>query len=168
MTNAPRKLTTVVQMLHAETLVVDSLALVRVDSLVMGTLVMVLLLFLFNFYCFLNTYYADIDECETENKCGANSACTNTIGGYSCSCLSGFYSTLLGCIGKIFYKKGLLFFLLFTMLTIFLDKNECIVGPNNCTGNTTCVNNIGGYTCECRGTLDASGNCQGKICYFRK
>ena len=33
---------------------------------------------------------ADIDECSGENECGANSACVNTVPGYTCDCITGY------------------------------------------------------------------------------
>ena len=36
----------------------------------------------------------DIDECAPEpSVCGPDSICTNTIGGYNCSCVGGFTET---------------------------------------------------------------------------
>ena len=37
---------------------------------------------------------ADINECQVDlNKCGTNAICSNTFGGYSCTCLAGYAKT---------------------------------------------------------------------------
>ena len=44
----------------------------------------------------------DIDECEDgTDSCDENADCTNTDGGYTCSCLSGYSGDGMSCIGKI-------------------------------------------------------------------
>ena len=43
--------------------------------------------------------YSDIDECSGgQNNCSEKSVCTNTIGSYQCSCLSGYYDEGLGYV----------------------------------------------------------------------
>lgn len=45
----------------------------------------------------------DIDECDAANganRCGANSMCINTPGGYTCHCKPGFTGNAFkGCLG---------------------------------------------------------------------
>nr|CAD7595605.1 unnamed protein product [Timema genevievae] len=71
----------------------------------------------------------DIDEC-TENEespCDSNQDCTNTQGGYTCSCKYGFLldQTLQACI----------------------DVNECQVNSHNCLPTQRCDNTIGSFQC---------------------
>ena len=43
---------------------------------------------------------ADIDECATKaHNCHANAACTNTNGGFTCKCKSGFSGDGQNCLG---------------------------------------------------------------------
>lgn len=46
-----------------------------------------------NFFIFINIIIIDINECEVNlDECNVTtSICNNTIGGYNCSCRSGFY-----------------------------------------------------------------------------
>ncbi|KAJ8307441.1 hypothetical protein KUTeg_015525 [Tegillarca granosa] len=39
---------------------------------------------------------------------------------------------------------------------LFSDVNECATGQHNCTGNATCTNNVGNYSCSCN--LGFTGN----------
>ncbi|KAL3836478.1 hypothetical protein ACJMK2_021910, partial [Sinanodonta woodiana] len=71
----------------------------------------------------------DIDECK-ENKivCGDPlKTCTNTMGSYYCSCLSGYAAQNNTC----------------------QDFNECN-DPSANTCEQICSNTLGGYTCSCR------------------
>ena len=74
----------------------------------------------------LSIILLDINEC-TEGADGCAQTCTNEIGGFSCSCNSGYRlaSNGRGCV----------------------DINECTEGPNGC--DQTCINTIGSYTCSC-------------------
>ena len=68
----------------------------------------------------------DINEC-ADGTHGCAQMCTNQIGGYSCSCGSGYQlaSDRRGCV----------------------DINECTEGTDNC--GQTCTNTIGSYRCSC-------------------
>ena len=74
----------------------------------------------------LFSLYIDINEC-AESTDGCAQTCINEIGGYSCSCGSGYRlaSNRRGC----------------------LDINECSEGIDGC--DHTCTNTIGSYTCSC-------------------
>eukprot|EP00388_Colpodella_angusta_P014247 GDKJ01035633.1.p1 GENE.GDKJ01035633.1~~GDKJ01035633.1.p1 ORF type:complete len:667 (+),score=104.25 GDKJ01035633.1:166-2166(+) len=84
----------------------------------------------------------DIDECASGiHSCDPDERCTNTIGGYKCSCKSGFVwsSISSGCV----------------------DDNECTSGKHNC-GAKKCINSIGSFICDCDDptkVIDASGRC---------
>ena len=41
-------------------------------------------------HIYLNTFFQDINECSTNDPCKNGANCTNTIGGFQCSCASGF------------------------------------------------------------------------------
>ena len=47
------------------------------------------------------SFLVDIDECEQEslNECDVNANCSNTVGSYSCFCLSGFEGNGFNCSG---------------------------------------------------------------------
>ena len=48
-----------------------------------------------------NTFYSDIDECETEtDNCDAAATCTNTVGSFSCTCSVGYNGDGVTCTGK--------------------------------------------------------------------
>ena len=81
------------------------------------------------------TILIDINECD-EHSSGCNQICTNTIGGFTCSCYNGFTfseGSITFCEGKV--------------LTIIYIHNYCTVAlcddscgncascdsPNNCT-----------------------------------
>ncbi len=50
-------------------------------------------------YLFMS--FLDIDECGTANSpCDANAVCANTIGGYTCTCNSGYSGDGQTCTGK--------------------------------------------------------------------
>ena len=51
--------------------------------------------------------FADLDECQSPDACGANHVCNNTIGSYRCECSNGFVADSAAqdplnpvCIGK--------------------------------------------------------------------
>ena len=46
----------------------------------------------------------DINECSlSTHNCNANATCSNTIGGFSCSCNSGFSGNGVSCSGIFIY-----------------------------------------------------------------
>lgn len=70
--------------------------------------------------------FLDVNECN-ESTDGCAQMCTNEIGGYSCSCGSGYRLATNG--------QGC------------LDVNECAEGTHGC--DHTCTNTIGSYICSC-------------------
>ncbi|KAI4891289.1 hypothetical protein NFI96_003442 [Prochilodus magdalenae] len=76
----------------------------------------------------------NVDECLLAPPvCGSNSTCNNTIGGYSCSCWTGFTNSSLGI----------------SVNNSCNDVDECLSAPSFCGLNSTCTNTIGGYSCSC-------------------
>ena len=76
----------------------------------------------------------DKDEClNGEHNCHENGICTNSAGSFSCRCVAGYEGDGVSCD----------------------NVNECIDNdyPNQCDLNSTiCEDNLGSYTCPCRGT----------------
>jgi fibulin 1/2 len=71
---------------------------------------------------------ADIDECATNNG-GCAQTCTNTVGGFTCSCGPGYVLDANG----------------YTCDTT--DVNECALTNGGC--EQSCTNTVGGFTCSC-------------------
>ena len=76
---------------------------VILDSLEMGSHAQVSLETRYNYYEIVVycSFLLDIDECEQEslNECDVNANCSNTVGSYSCFCLSGFEGNGFNCSG---------------------------------------------------------------------
>ena len=72
----------------------------------------------------------DIDECTNPTPVcvGTAETCFNNIGSYIC-CSNGFEASSgnASCV----------------------DVDECLLGRDNCTGMSVCVNTMGGWMCEC-------------------
>ena len=52
-----------------------------------------------------NFYYSiDIDECASTDgdNCGANADCENTVGSFTCACVTGFDGDGVVCTGKCY------------------------------------------------------------------
>ena len=98
-------LTTVTLMLHVPTLLGASPVHVTKDTLEMEPLVKVQLT---SYPCVCVSHSgtgilnADIDECGEggDNDCSSNATCTNTPGGYNCTCLHGYTGNGTTCTGK--------------------------------------------------------------------
>lgn len=45
--------------------------------------------------------FIDYDECLSENhNCSINAKCTNTFGGFECSCFEDYFGDGIACLGK--------------------------------------------------------------------
>uniref|UniRef100_A0A2C9LJN4 EGF-like domain-containing protein n=1 Tax=Biomphalaria glabrata TaxID=6526 RepID=A0A2C9LJN4_BIOGL len=79
-----------------------------------------------------STCNVDVNECldATKYNCIPNSSCNNTLGGYECLCLQGYYKN--------------------TNTSKCEDIDECIdKNTYKCPNNSTCVNTDGAYLCNC-------------------
>ena len=105
----------------------------------------------------------DFDECAAGlNNCHADATCTNTEGGFTCECKSGFEGSGVNCVAKTtptvapttppscdigFFFDG----------KSCVDFDECATGLNDCHSDATCNNIEGGYTCECKSGFIGDG-----------
>ena len=57
-------------------------------------------------------FMADIDECASpgDNNCSTNATCTNTPGGFTCTCNQGYTGDGTTCEGEIPYPDSILEF----------------------------------------------------------
>lgn len=53
------------------------------------------------------------------------------------------------CIGKIKFWVSFFLYKKNRIILIYKDINECDLEPSVCPNDSTCINLIGGYTCNC-------------------
>uniref|UniRef100_A0A4W6DVM5 Adhesion G protein-coupled receptor L4 n=1 Tax=Lates calcarifer TaxID=8187 RepID=A0A4W6DVM5_LATCA len=83
------------------------------------------------------TFCNDDNECQNvTNICGDRGTCTNTVGSYYCTCVSGYTST---GVAKFQPNDG----------TECHDIDECLTGPV-CGPNSHCHNTNGSFNCTCQ------------------
>ena len=119
------------------------------------------------FFLDINTLTCiDFDECASGlNDCHADATCSNTEGGYTCECKSGFVGNGTDCTaptttpmtpsitpkpcpaGSTLSDDGL----------SCVDIDECVTGDNICHKNAKCINHKGGYTCRCKSGFEGNG-----------
>lgn len=100
---------------------------------------------------YLTSLYActDINEC-TEGTDGCAQTCRNTIGSYTCSCMSGYRlaNNSLGCNGQCkSNNKSILIYLDILSYKPCTDINECNENRDGCA--QLCSNTAGSYICNC-------------------
>ena len=80
---------------------------------------------------------SDIDECSASNlnNCNQNAKCTNTNGGFTCTCESGYRGDGVTCA----------------------EINECNEGSHNCHHAAECSNTAGSFTCACNDGFRGNG-----------
>ena len=85
---------------------------------------------------------SDTNECLAYNLNHCEQNCTNTDGGFYCSCLSGFrLKTNRTC----------------------QDIDECSEGTHGCHANAACINRNGSFSCSCSKGYTGNGvQCIGK------
>jgi Coagulation Factor Xa inhibitory site/EGF domain/Calcium-binding EGF domain/Complement Clr-like EGF-like/Regulator of chromosome condensation (RCC1) repeat len=83
-----------------------------------------------------NPTCVDVNECSTNNG-GCSQTCSNTQGGFTCSCNPGYQ---LDADGKTCN-----------------DVNECLSNNGGCSAYATCTNTTGGRTCTCQSGYSGDG-----------
>ncbi|XP_028413545.1 uncharacterized protein LOC114536391 [Dendronephthya gigantea] len=81
------------------------------------------------------TAVEDLDEC-CGKYCHNNATCTNTPGGYLCTCKRGYAGNGRNCE----------------------DIDECQTTPSQCGSNANCVNTNGSYICKCESGYEENRN----------
>ena len=94
----------------------------------------------------LRLYLTDLDECNLPGGSPCSQVCSNFLGGYNCSCNSGY--------------------LLDQALHNCTDVDECEQAGNGCHSAAICNNTAGSFVCYCpEGYTDVNGDgtsCSGK------
>ena len=114
----------------------------------------------------------DINECSAGiDWCAFDATCTNTEGGYNCSCDTGFHGDGFSCnsnfISFFFFFPPFIFYLFQPTQLYFYnsvaDTDECSdVELNQCHDKATCHDNDGSYECSCHQGFTGNGfNCSG-------
>lgn len=124
-----------------------------------------------------------MDECLEPSYC-EHGRCENFLGGFNCSCDSGYIRSddKKTCIGewnfrlayKIVQEQCFWLFVLVSChlhwkvmtnvyISLLADKDECTQISGLC-GNGTCVNTAGSFRCSCHNgfRLDRRGYCRGE------
>ncbi|MFO0745476.1 MAG: EGF domain-containing protein [Myxococcota bacterium] len=97
-----------------------------------------------------NNTCVDVDECANNtDDCSVNAVCSNTPGGYRCTCKLGFEGTGAEC-QPIDCGPGFEFKTSGTNAGACGDVDECAKNLDDCDPNATCVNNAGSFTCACK------------------
>ncbi|XP_078675153.1 uncharacterized protein LOC144913015 isoform X3 [Branchiostoma floridae x Branchiostoma belcheri] len=94
----------------------------------------------------------DIDECASgAHSCHPDASCTNTPGGFNCTCMPGYQGNGQTCT----------------------DVDECQSGSHDCSPSAVCTNTAGGFNCSCPSgytgdgrtcTVDVTSDCVGTPC----
>ena len=70
----------------------------------------------------------DVDECDMDlDNCHEDAYCTNTFGGFNCTCFDGYDGDGVNCT----------------------DIDECFEEIDECHDQAECSNFAGGYNCSC-------------------
>lgn len=78
----------------------------------------------------------DVNECTSgANNCSSDATCTNTAGGFTCTCNPGYAGSGQMCA----------------------DIDECMTGTAMCDANATCTNTPGAFGCACNAGYTGDG-----------
>jgi len=101
----------------------------------------------------------DFDECsEGLHDCAYTATCTNTEGGYNCSCHFGYYGDGFTCNSKT-DRQTPHDVISFCDLS---DTDECGEETDSCHSDATCVDMEGSYYCVCsEGFIGNGTSCTG-------
>ena len=109
--------------------------------------------------------------------CDDVAMCSDTVGRYICTCITGYTGTGFTCNGNrtgsimdilqsiyiaCFHQYRLCrqlipFLHIFAYFRMFTDVNECGIGTAICSENADCTNTDGSYTCLCLPGLTGDG-----------
>ena len=104
----------------------------------------------------------DINECsEGLDMCSYNASCTNTEGGYNCSCEYGYHGNGFICNSNIIIILTTVILGRYDMH--FSDTDECAEGSDSCDSNAECMDIDGSYYCLCNTGFTGNGSsCTGR------
>ena len=57
--------------------------------------------------CITSLLFEDVNECGVNDKCHNSAQCTNTIGGYNCTCNSGYRGDGFNCTGTQLFPTNM-------------------------------------------------------------
>ena len=112
----------------------------------------------------------DIDECllDLDVLCDENADCSNTIGSYDCSCITGYSGDGFTCTSKILhFLINIITMILNDPYLFYTDIDECTVGPNNCSIYASCLDRPGSFDCVCNEGFSGDGvDCSSKWFFY--
>ena len=104
--------------------------------------------------CPCGLFLPDVNECTDDtHMCDDVAMCSDTVGSYTCTCITGYTGTGFTCNGSHTGSNNTHFW----YFRMFTDVNECGSGTAICSENADCTNTDGSYTCLCLPGLTGDG-----------